>query len=102
MQTIVWTRDLSKVDPREIEACEDLLDAYFLMVGRPLLPAARCSRVDWSCLETSKGCHRRGPSSSNLMLRKRIDTVLMIRKQLELQDTYASPNNQKSFNRQKS
>ena len=32
MQTIVWTRDLSKVDPREIEACEDLLDAYFLMV----------------------------------------------------------------------
>lgn len=33
MQTIVWTRDLSKVDPREIEGCEDLLDAYFLMVG---------------------------------------------------------------------
>lgn len=32
MQTIVWTRDLNKVDPREIEGCEDLLDAYFLMV----------------------------------------------------------------------
>ena len=32
MQTILWTRDLSKVDPREIEGCEDLLDAYFLMV----------------------------------------------------------------------
>ena len=32
MQTIVWTRDLNKVDPRDIEACEDLLDAYFLMV----------------------------------------------------------------------
>ena len=37
MQTIVWTRDLSKVDPREIEACEDMLDAYFLMVT----PASR-------------------------------------------------------------
>lgn len=33
MQTIVWTRDLNKVDPRDIEACEDLLDAYFLMVN---------------------------------------------------------------------
>ena len=32
MQTIVWARDLDKVDPRDIEACEDLLDAYFLMV----------------------------------------------------------------------
>lgn len=33
MQTIVWARDLDKVDPRDIEACEDLLDAYFLMVA---------------------------------------------------------------------
>lgn len=31
LQTIVWARDLDKVDPRDIEACEDLLDAYFLM-----------------------------------------------------------------------
>ena len=33
MQTIVWTRDLDKVDPHDIETCEDLLDTYFLMVS---------------------------------------------------------------------
>lgn len=43
MQTIVWTRDLSKVDPREIETCEDLLDSYFLMVRFPWLALSiRC------------------------------------------------------------